>query len=132
MRGAFFWFLSFGGFAAVSLVCGLLVWPQLVAAWPSIEEKIDRFRRLPLLAKLVLLLFVGAFVVYGSTKTNQVDQTSGTNIVEIVEGGTNNGQRGQSPCWQRGVWLPVPIGSLTDRRASEMPFNYICKQVRLF
>ena len=90
MRGAFFWFLSFGGFAAVSLVCGLLVWPQLVAAWPSIEEKIDRFRRLPLLAKLVLLLFVGAFVVYGSTKTNQVDQTSGTNAVEIVEGGTND------------------------------------------
>ena len=90
MRGAFFWFLSFGGFAAVSLVCGLLVWPQLVAAWPSIEEKIDRFRRLPPLAKLVLLLFVGAFVVYGSTKTNQVDQTSGTNIVEIVEGGTND------------------------------------------
>ena len=90
MRSTFFWLLSFGGLAAVSLLCGLLVWPQLVAAWSSIEEKIDRFRRLPPLAKLVLLLFVGAFVVYGSTKTNQVDQTSGTNIVEIVEGGTND------------------------------------------
>ena len=90
MRSTFFWLLSFGGLAAVSLLCGILVWPQLSAAWPSIEEKIDRFRRLPPLAKLVLLLFVGAFVVYGSTKTNQVDQTSGTNIVEIVEGGTND------------------------------------------
>ena len=90
MRTELFWFLSFGGFAAMSLLCGILVWPQLVAAWPSIEEAIDRFRRLPPFAKLVLLLFVGAFVVYGSTKTNQVDQTSGTNVVEIVEGGTND------------------------------------------
>ena len=72
MRTELFWLLSFGGFAAMSLLCGILVWPQLVAAWPSIEETIDRFRRLPLFAKLVLLLFVGAFVVYGSTKTNQV------------------------------------------------------------
>ena len=71
------------GLAAVSLLCGLLVWPQLSTAWPSIQDKIDRFRRLPPLAKLLLLLFVGAFVVYGSTKTNLVDQTSGTNIVEI-------------------------------------------------
>lgn len=80
-RSAFFWLLSFGGFAAVSLLCGLLVCPQLVAAWPCVQDKIDRFRRLPPLAKLVLLLFVGAFVVYGSTKTNQVDQVSGTNSV---------------------------------------------------
>ena len=82
MRSTFFWLLAFGGFAAVSLLCGLLVWPQLSAAWPRIEEKIDQFRRQPPLVKLVLLLFVGAFVVYGSTKTNGVDQTSGTN--EIV------------------------------------------------
>ena len=105
MRTELFWLLSFGGFAAMSLLCGILVWPQLVAAWPSIEETIDRFRRLPPFAKLVLLLFVGAFVVYGSTKTNQVDQTSGTNVVEIVEGGTNdvddvglqNGEAASSP-----------------------------------
>ena len=90
MRTELFWLLSFGGVAAMSLLCGILVWPQLVAAWPSIEEAIDRFRRLPPLAKLVLMLFVGAFVVYGSTKTNLVDQTSGTNMVEIVEGGTND------------------------------------------
>ena len=69
------------GLAAVSLLCGILVWPQLSAAWPSIEEKIDRFRRQPPLAKLLLLLFVGAFVVFGSTKTNGVDQASGTNTV---------------------------------------------------
>ena len=82
MRSTFFWLLAFGGFAAVSLLCGILVWPQLSAAWPSIEEKIDQFRRQPPLAKLVLLLFVGVFVVFGSTKTNSVDQVSGTN--EIV------------------------------------------------
>ena len=70
MRTELFWILSFCGFAAVSLLCGLLVWPQLSTAWPSIQDKIDRFRRLPPLAKLLLLLFVGAFVVYGSTKTN--------------------------------------------------------------
>ena len=50
MRTELFWFLSFGGFAAMSLLCGILVWPQLVAAWPSIEEQIDRFHRLPPLA----------------------------------------------------------------------------------
>ena len=82
MRSTFFWLWAFGGFAAVSLLCGILVWPQLSAAWPSIEEKIDQFRRQPPLAKLVLLLFVGVFVVFGSTKTNSVDQVSGTN--EIV------------------------------------------------
>ena len=81
--------LSFWGFAALSLVCGLLAWPQLSAAWPSIEERIDRFRRQPPLAKVALLVFVVGFIAYGSTKTNQVDQTSGTNGVEIVEGGTN-------------------------------------------
>ena len=88
-RTELFWLLSLCGFAAMSLVCGLLAWPQLSAAWPSIEERIDRFRRQPPLAKVVLLLFVGAFVVFGGGKTNQVDQTSGTNGVEIVEGGTN-------------------------------------------
>ena len=89
MRTELFWPLAFCGFAAVSLVCGIVAWPLLAAAWPRIEEKIDQFRRQPPFVKLVLLLFVGAFVVYGSTKTNLVDQTSGTNIVEIVECGTN-------------------------------------------
>ena len=89
MRTELFWPLAFCGFAAVSLVCGIVAWPMLSAAWPSIEAQIDRFRRLPPLAKVVLLLFVGAFFVYGSTKTNQIDQTSGTNIIEIVDGGTN-------------------------------------------
>ena len=102
------------GFAAVSLLCGLLVWPQLVAVWPSVRDKIDRFRRLPPLAKLLQLLFVGAFVVYGSTKTtNQVDQVSGTNIVmgasslggrisvkcageEVVGGASGNAFRGNA------------------------------------
>ena len=89
MRTELFWPLAFCGFAAVSLVCGIVAWPLLSATWPRIEEKIDQFRRQPPFVKLVLLLFVGAFVVYGSTKTNLVDQTSGTNAVEIVEGGTN-------------------------------------------
>ena len=56
MRSELFWLLSFCGFAAMSLVCGLLAWPQLSAAWPSIEEKIDQFRRQPPLVKLLLLL----------------------------------------------------------------------------
>lgn len=34
MRSELFWLLSFCGFAAMSLVCGLLAWPQLSAAWP--------------------------------------------------------------------------------------------------
>ena len=89
MRTELFWPLAFCGFAAVSLVCGIVAWPLLSAAWPRIEEKIDQFRRQPLLVKLLQLLFVGIFVVFGSTKPNGVDQTSGTNIVEIVEGDTN-------------------------------------------
>ena len=87
MGAELFWLLSFCGFAAMALVCGLLAWPQLSAAWPSIEERIDRFRRQPPLAKVVLLVFVIGFIAYGSTKTNQVDQASGTNEVEIVGGG---------------------------------------------
>ncbi len=73
MRSELFWLLSFCGFAAMALVCGLLAWPQLSAAWPSIEERIARFRRQPPLAKVVLLVFVVGFIAYGSTKTNQVD-----------------------------------------------------------
>ena len=73
MGAELFWLLSFCGFAAMSLVCGLLAWPQLSAAWPSIEERIDRFRRQPPLAKVALLVFVVGFIAYGSTKTNQVD-----------------------------------------------------------
>ena len=89
MGAELFWLLSFCGFAAMALVCGLLAWPQLSAAWPSIEERIDRFRRQTPLAKVVVLVFIVGFIAYGSTKTNQVDGTSGTNGVEIVEGGTN-------------------------------------------
>ena len=96
MRTELFWILSFCGFAAVSFLCGLLVWPQLSAAWPGIEEKIDRFRRLPPLAKLAMVLFVGVFVVFGSTKPDGVDRASGTNIVEIVEGGTNDIESAES------------------------------------
>ena len=90
MRTELFWLLSFCGFAALSLVCGLVAWPQLAAAWPVIEEQIDRFRRLHPLAKVALLVFVAGFIAYGSTKTNQVGQVSGTNGVEIVEGGETN------------------------------------------
>ena len=90
MRTELFWPLAFCGFAAVSLVCGIVAWPPLSAAWSSIEEKIGQFRRQPPFVKLLLMLFVGAFVVFGGTKTNLVDQTSGTNIVEIVEDGTND------------------------------------------
>ena len=133
MRTELFWPLAFCGFAAVSLVCGIVAWPPLSATWPSIEEKIDQFRRQPPLVKLVLLLFVGAFVVYGSTKTNLVDQTSGTNIVEIVEGGTNgieiaesrtndvdqvglqNGEAASSPLVRREKFL-IPIGSTAHFR----------------
>ena len=118
MRTELFWLLSFCGFAAVSLLCGLLVWPQLSAAWPSIEEKIDRFRRQPPLVKLVLLLFVGAFVVFGSTKTNLVDQTSGTNIVETVVGGTNDvaGSDGAA-----GVCALPPVGIALRAIRDQLP-----------
>ena len=89
MRTELFWPLAFCGFAAVSLVCGIVAWPPLSAAWPSIEEKIDQFRRQPPFVKLLLMLFVGAFVVFGSTKTNGDDRASGTKIIEIVEGKMN-------------------------------------------
>ena len=74
----------------MSLICGLWVWPQLSAAWPGIQEQIDRFRSLHPLAKVMLLVFIVGFIAYGSTKTNQVDQTSGTNMVDVVEGGETN------------------------------------------
>ena len=53
MRTELFWPLAFCGFAAVSLVCGIVAWPLLAAAWPRIEEKIAQFRRQPPFVKLV-------------------------------------------------------------------------------
>ena len=38
MSSGLFWLLSLCGFAAVSLLCGILAWPQLVAVWPSIQD----------------------------------------------------------------------------------------------
>ena len=47
-------------------------------------------RRTPKWHRAFLALLAAVFIAYGSTKTNQVDQTSGTNVVEIVEGGETN------------------------------------------
>ena len=87
MRSTFFWLLSFGGLATVSLLCGILVWPQLSAAWPSIEEKIDKFRRLPPLAKLVLVLCVGGLVVYGGGKNVSTNNGEAASSPLVLNGG---------------------------------------------
>ena len=58
MSGEYHFLLAFCGAAAVSLACGLLIWPLASAVWPDVRDKIRRFLRLPLWAKVVAIVSV--------------------------------------------------------------------------
>ena len=57
----------------------------------SLLDLLDRFCRLDLACKVVVLFFVVQLTMFGGAKhgTNDVDDVTGTNDVELVEGGTN-------------------------------------------
>ena len=63
--------------AGVSLLLPLsvLLWLHAHGIRP-VDEVLTRFRRLPMLARFLLLAMVVNLIVYGSTKTNQVDGSS--------------------------------------------------------
>ena len=53
-----------------------------------VDEVMSRFRRIPKFGQIMILVFVANLIVYGSTKTNQVDGTSSpTNAPAGGEGG---------------------------------------------
>lgn len=73
MQNALMWVCLSALAVLVPVVAGLSL--QAHGIHP-VDELLGRFRRLPVLARMALLVFVVNLIVYGSTKTNQVDGTS--------------------------------------------------------
>ena len=86
---------------------------------------LERFSRLGLACKVAVLFFVVQLTMFGGAKhgTNDVDGVTGTNGVELVEGGTNgvddaeNGEAVSSPL-HNGIEPPLTSGEDT---ASPLP-----------
>ena len=76
--------LALIGFGAVLVAEGCVLWELLL-------DLLDRFCRLGLAHKVVVLFFVVQLTMFGGAKhgTNDVDDVTCTNDVELVEGGTN-------------------------------------------
>lgn len=93
--------LSWVCLAGVSLLLPLsaVLWLHEHGIRP-VDEVMSRFRRIPKFGQILTLVFVANLIVYGSTKTNQVDGTSSpTNAPaggegEISSGGTGDGDFG--------------------------------------
>ena len=89
--------LSWVCLAGVSLLLPLsaVLWLHEHGIRP-VDEVMSRFRRIPKFGQILILVFVANLIVYGSTKTNQVDGTSSpTNAPaggdgEILSGGTGD------------------------------------------
>ena len=77
--------LAMLGIGAVLVAVGCLL---LELLWGSLE----RFSRLGLVGKVVVLFFVVQLTMFGGAKhgTNDVVNVDGSNVVEIVECGTND------------------------------------------
>ena len=78
-----------------------LLFPLSVVLWfhehgiRPVDEVMSRFRRLPKFGQILILVFVANLIVYGSTKTNQVDGTSSpTNTLAGGEGEISSGGTG--------------------------------------
>ena len=85
--------------AAVLFTAALVLWLHERGIRP-VAEVMTRFRRLPIFARIVLLVFVANLIVYGSTKTNQVDGASST--TNAPAGGEDPGTDSGSPT--NGPW----------------------------
>ena len=84
----------------------------------SLLDLLDRFSRLDLACKVVVLFFVVQLTMFGGAKhgTNDVDDVTGTNDVELVEGDDTNGVEGivlnaPQPMFN-GAAFPVGCGPL--------------------
>ena len=70
--------LAWSGAAAVGIAAAAMLWPWLADA-------ARRFLALPAWQRAFAALFLALFVAYGGSKTNQVDQTDGTNVVGRIQ-----------------------------------------------
>ena len=83
--------LVFLGFLSVGLMGAILVRPFFKDANP-IRITLDKFSRLGWMNKIAVLFIVVQLTMFGGAKhggTNDVDDVTSTNDVELVEGGTN-------------------------------------------
>ena len=92
--------LVFLGFLSVGLMGAILVRPFFKNANP-IRITLDKFSRLGWVNKMAVLFIVVQLTMFGGAKhggTNDVDDVTSTNDVELVEGGTNevNGASGEA------------------------------------
>ena len=86
--------LVFLGFLSVGLMGAILVRPFFKDANP-IRITLDKFSRLGWMNKIAVLFIVVQLTMFGGAKhggTNDVDDVTSTNDVELVEGGTNTNE----------------------------------------
>jgi len=102
-----------GAFALTAL-CVVLVWRRQIALFAT--QLFEKWSRLGNFGRVLLVTFVSAMIVYGSTKTNLTDGVEGgtTNAptAGLAMGGALGGARGRAP---NGVVQPaagrVPTGA---------------------
>ena len=112
--------LAFLGFLSVGLMGAILVRPFFKDANP-IRITLDKFSRLGWMNKIAVLFIVVQLTMFGGAKhggTNDVDDVTSTNDVELVEGGTNGvdivaggDTNGVVGCDVLGAPQPMPNGS---------------------
>ena len=112
--------LVFLGFLSVGLMGAILVRPFFKDANP-IRITLDKFSRLGWMNKIAVLFIVVQLTMFGGAKhggTNDVDDVTSTNDVELVEGGTNGvdivaggDTNGVVGCDVLGAPQPMPNGS---------------------
>ena len=112
--------LVFLGFLSVGLMGAILVRPFFKDANP-IRITLDKFSRLGWMNKIAVLFIVVQLTMFGGAKhggTNDVDDVTSTNDVELVEGGTKGvdivaggDTNGVVGCDVLGAPQPMPNGS---------------------
>ena len=78
-----------------------------------VDEVMSRFRRIPKFGQILILVFVANLIVYGSTKTNQVD---GTNSPTNAPSGGEGGGRAKHQC-AAVAWSHAPAPGCRGRGA---------------
>ena len=122
-------FLYFGlAGLSVCLPTFVVLWLHAKGICP-IEEVTSRFRRLPVLARIILGVIAVNLFVYGGTKTNQVDQAGGeTNGTESADAGTTNAP--PLLCLPRPPALPPADGPAEGFTPEQLAAGFVMVEAR--